>query len=204
MEPYCSCHPTDRDTGYGCGRTEVSVRQLAHRIFRSAQWPIFAPHPAIMLQRKQTLYFLLAAICGVLTFFFPVDTFTRGDQTFEFRTTGLFLDDGTEVADAALKVPFAAVLGLLSALLLGLITLYRNRSRQARLAGILNLLLIAVQVFLFITDNSIRAYLEQGGRVVNRFGLSALLPLVMVLLVLLAIRGIRKDEALVRSMDRLR
>lgn len=160
--------------------------------------------PAPMLQRKQTLFLLLAAVCGGLTFLFPVDTFIRGDQSFVFRTTGFFTGDGANVVDAALKVPFAAVLGLLSALLIGLVFLYRNRPRQMRLARMLNLLLIAVQVFLFITDNSVRAYLEQGGRVENHFGLAALLPLVMVLLVLLAIRGIRKDEALVRSMDRLR
>ncbi|MBP8822181.1 MAG: DUF4293 domain-containing protein [Flavobacteriales bacterium] len=157
-----------------------------------------------MLQRKQTLFLLLAALCGGLTFLFPVDTFTRGGQTFVFRTTGLFMGDGTEVVDASLKVPFAPVIGLLSAFLLAIIFLYGNRTRQLRLARILNLLVIAVEVFLFITDNSVRAFLELGGEVENRFGPSAVLPLVMVVFVLLAIRGIRKDEQLVKSMDRLR
>lgn len=158
----------------------------------------------IMLQRKQTLFLLLAAICGALTFVFPVDSFVRGDQGFVFRTTGFFTREGTPVVDAAAKVPFAVLLGFLSALLLAIAFMYKNRARQLRLARIVNLLLLAVVVFLFITDNSIRAYLEQGGKVSNSFGLSAILPLVMIVFTFLAERGIRKDEELVKSMDRLR
>ncbi|MBZ0207220.1 MAG: DUF4293 domain-containing protein [Flavobacteriales bacterium] len=157
-----------------------------------------------MLQRKQTLFLLLAALCGVLTFFFPVDTFVRGDQTFFFRTTGFFTADGTPVTDATAKVPFAALIGVLSALLLGVIFLYKNRVRQLRITRMVNLLVMAILVFLFITDNSMRAYLEQGGKVENSFGFSAILPLLMVVFTLLAERGIRKDEALVKGMDRLR
>jgi formate hydrogenlyase subunit 3/multisubunit Na+/H+ antiporter MnhD subunit len=157
-----------------------------------------------MLQRKQTLFLLLAAICGALTFLFPVETFTRGDQTYFFRTTGLFMADGTAVVDAALKVPFFIVIGFLAAVLVVAIFLYRNRQRQITVVRAMSLLLVAVAVFLFITGNSVKAYLEQGGRVEEHFGVSAILPLVMVVLVFLAERGIRKDEALVRSADRLR
>lgn len=157
-----------------------------------------------MLQRKQSLFLLLAAICGALTFVFPVDSFTRGDQGFVFRTTGFFMVDGTRVADAAAKVPFAILLGFLSAMLVAIIFMYTNRKRQLRLTRIVTLLTTAVVVFLFITDNSIRAYLEQGGKVSNCFGLSAGLPLLMIVFTFLAERGIRKDEELVKSMDRLR
>lgn len=157
-----------------------------------------------MIQRKQSIFLLLAALCGALTFLFPVDSFMRGDQTFEFRTTGFFMSDGTQVVDAAAKVPFAPVIGLLSVLLVVIVFLYKNRPRQLLLARTANLLTMAVVVFLFITDNSIRAYLAQGGRVENTFGISAGLPLLMIVFILLAERGIRKDEALVKSMDRLR
>lgn len=157
-----------------------------------------------MLQRKQTVLLLLAVLCGVLTFFFPVDTFQRGDQAYVFRTTGLFLPDGTPVPDASTKVPFAAVLGVLSAALLVAVFLYRNRPRQILFVRSSYILLLAVVAFLFITDTSITAYLEKGGNVTNHYGASALLPVAMLVLAFLAERGIRKDEALVRSMDRLR
>ena len=157
-----------------------------------------------MLQRKQSLFLLLAALCGALTFVFPVDTFMRGEQTFIFRTTGFFTGDGTPITDATAKVPFAILLGVLSALLVGIIFMYNNRVRQLRLTRMANLLVMAILVFLFITDNSLRAYLEQGGTVDNSFGIAAVLPLLMVVFTLLAERGIRKDEALVKGMDRLR
>ena len=157
-----------------------------------------------MLQRKQSLFLLLAAICGALTFAFPVDTFMRGDQIFIFRTTGFFTGEGVPITDATAKVPFAILLGVLSALLVGIIFMFNNRVRQLRLTRMANLLVMAILVFLFITDNSLRAYLEQGGKVDNTFGLAAILPLLMVVFTLLAERGIRKDEALVKGMDRLR
>lgn len=157
-----------------------------------------------MIQRKQSIFLLLAALCGALTFLFPVDSFMRGDQAFEFRTTGFFMADGTRVVDAAAKVPFAPVIALVSVLLIVVVFLYKNRSRQLLLTRIANLITIAVVVFLFITDNSVRSYLAQGGRVENTYGISAGLPLLMIVFILLAESGIRKDQALVKSMDRLR
>lgn len=157
-----------------------------------------------MLQRKQTVFLLLAAVLGGLTFLFPVDTFTRGDQQFIFRTYGIYTGAGIPMADATLKVPFAAVMGVIIALLVALAFMYRNRMRQLRLARMANLLLLAMVVFLFLHDNSIRAYLEQGGTVERSIGASAVLPVLMVVLVSLAERGIRKDEELVKSVDRLR
>lgn len=157
-----------------------------------------------MLQRKQSLFLLLAAICGALTFFFPVATFTRGDKSWSFRTTGLFMADGTPVLGADLKVPFFIVIGFLAVMLMVAIFLYKNRQRQITVVRTVNLLLVAVSVYLYITGTSVKAYLDQGGLVEEHFGFSEVLPLVMIVLVSMAVRGIREDEALVRSADRLR
>ena len=157
-----------------------------------------------MIQRRQTVFLLLAALCGALTFLFPVATFTRGDRSWSFFTTGLFMADGTPVVDAPMRVPFFIVIGFLAAALVVAVFLYKNRQRQVTVVRTVNLLLTAVAVYLFITSNSVRAYLDQGGLVEEHFGISAVLPLAMVVLVFLAERGIRKDEALVKSMDRLR
>ena len=63
---------------------------------------------------------------------------------------------------------------------------------------------LGVIAFLFITDNSMRAYLERSGEVVSSYGPRFFLPMVILVLAFLAERGIRKDEELVRSVDRLR
>jgi uncharacterized membrane protein len=157
-----------------------------------------------MIQRKQTLFLLLAAIGGGLTFLFPVETFTQGDRNFIFQTSGLYLADGTPVVDVGLKVPFHWLIGFLAAVFLAAIFFFKQRRRQLAIVRSANLLLIGATVFLFITSNSVRAWLEQGGRVGATYGASAVLPLAMIVFAFLAERGIRRDEKLVRSMDRLR
>jgi hypothetical protein len=58
--------------------------------------------------------------------------------------------------------------------------------------------------FLFITDNSVQAYLEVDGEVERHFGLSFFAPVVALILAFMAERAIRSDEVLIRSVDRLR
>lgn len=157
-----------------------------------------------MLQRKQTLFLLLAAISAGLTYLFPVATYLRHGQSFVFRTYGVFTGQGVPVADAAMRVPFAIVIGLVCALLLTVIFLYRNRPRQLRLTRLAALLMVAVGAFFFITDRSLLTYLEQGGEVAREYGVSIGLPTLSIVFCAMALRGIKRDEELVRSMDRLR
>ncbi|MGV9011549.1 MAG: DUF4293 domain-containing protein [Flavobacteriales bacterium] len=157
-----------------------------------------------MIQRKQTIFLLLATLCGALTFFFPIETFTQDVRSFIFSTSGLFQADGQPIVDASPKLPFSFLFAFFSLVMLVAIMLFKDRKRQLLVVRTANLLLIGTTVFLFITSNSVRAYLEQGGRVNSQFGPSALLPLAMIVFAFLAERAILKDEALVRSADRLR
>ena len=158
-----------------------------------------------MWQRKQTLFLVLAAFSAVATWWFPVSSYQRGQELFLFRTTGLYMTDGTEVVDAALKVPFNVVFTVIAVALLGCIFVYANRARQARFVRSTYLVTLGAIAFLFITDNSIAAFLEEGsGHVNSSYGLSFFLPLATLVFSFLAERSIKSDEALVRSADRLR
>ncbi len=157
-----------------------------------------------MIQRIQSLYLLAAALCGGLTFAFPVVTYLRDGQLFIFRTTGLVTGEGATVTDVSLKVPFAMLIGALAVAYLGFILLYKDRRRQARLIGFLDLLSFGLFVYFFITDRSIQSYLGTGHDLVITYGASMVLPAAMALFGRLAVRAIHKDEALVRSADRLR
>ncbi|MBK7086795.1 MAG: DUF4293 family protein, partial [Flavobacteriales bacterium] len=88
-----------------------------------------------MIQRKQTIFLALAAPTPSRANLVPFATYTVAGsvQAVEFRTTGLFMVDGTPVADASPKVPFVAVFGLLGAVLVVAIFLFKNRPRQARI-----------------------------------------------------------------------
>ena len=98
-------------------------------------------------------------------------------------------------------MPFSILLSLLALALVIAIFMYKNRPRQMRFVRGSYLLMLAIIAFMFITDNSVGAYLEGAERT---FGLSFVMPLVALVLTVMAERGIRADEKLVRSMDRLR
>lgn len=157
-----------------------------------------------MIQRIQSIFLAVALLFGALTFVFPVAEYQRGDQGFQFRTMGLVTAEGQPVVDATTKVPFGILIGVCALAYGVLIFLYRNRPRQIRVAGAVNLVMMALVVFLFITDRSIQTFLEQGGKVAVHYGASMFLPVGMMICGFLAVRAIRKDEQLVRSMDRLR
>ncbi len=154
-----------------------------------------------MIQRKQTLFLLLAALLVLSTWLFPIATYQSTAETYELMTYGLYTADGVKVTDADLKMPFSILLSLLALALVIAIFLYSNRPRQMRFVRGSYLLMLAIIAFMFITDNSVGAYLEGAERT---FGLSFVMPLVALVLTVMAERGIRADEKLVRSMDRLR
>lgn len=80
---------------------------------------------------------------------------------------------------------------------------FKNRMRQlflTRFAIIVNVMFLLLSVLFFYRDY---ANLEQGAFEIG-FEFGPLLVLITILFCYLAIRAIKKDERLVRSMDRLR
>ncbi|MCC6399515.1 MAG: DUF4293 domain-containing protein [Flavobacteriales bacterium] len=157
-----------------------------------------------MIQRKQTLFLALAAAVAALANLFPFATYTVGDLQVVFRSTGLFLGDGTVLEEASPKVPFAAVLGLLAVLPLVTIFFYKDRTRQVRFVRFTYLLSLGALAFAVITDRSIQVFMSGRGAVEVAYGAAFAAPVLVLVMAFLAERGIRKDEALIRSMDRLR
>lgn len=141
-----------------------------------------------MIQRIQTLWLLIVALTAFATY-----TLTLYVGT---------LVDGTE-KQFLLADDFALVLVIIPLGILAMVCLFlfRNRKLQFRLSVlgvVLSIGFIALEYFRvegFKRDNLIQS---------GSYQLGALLPIVMVLFFFLAARGIRRDEKLVKSMDRLR
>jgi hypothetical protein len=158
-----------------------------------------------MIQRKQTVFLALAAVLAGLMYAFPLVEYDRVDhQRFSLKLWGLFNGDGRTVPDVALKLPVHVVTGMLIALLLVCIFLYGSRGRQLRFVRMAYLFALAIQVGALITHMSVKAYIAQGSSVEYTFGPSFFFPIGILVLCYLAERGIRKDEELIKSMDRLR
>lgn len=148
-----------------------------------------------MIQRIQSLYLLLAVIAlGAL--FFPASFGDLNPGSAIERSQAL-ADNTLNLEDSNLSMisTFAGI-----ALFLAAIFLFKNRRLQTRIVAVS--MLAALLVFLgaawLFMDNSKLA----GNDLAPGLGLGS--PVIAILFGWLANRAIRKDENLVRSMDRLR
>ena len=157
-----------------------------------------------MIQRIQTVYFLAIAVLSAITFFVPVANLYDAVNVLLYKLNyqGLVLVDGetplvlNNLATWSLKV----ISGIIPLVALVAIFLYKKRVLQVRLSFINMLLMFGYYAILFIC-------LIQGARSMEadwNLRIPAAFPLVCVVLDWLAIRAIGKDEALIRSLNRLR
>jgi hypothetical protein len=141
-----------------------------------------------MIQRVQSIWLLLAAICAFVTY--PLVLYIGK------------LADGTErqflLGDHFILMLFIIALGLLS---LVCIFLFKNRKLQFRLV-VLDIVLTVAYVFLQYV--MVEQFKKDLAIQTGSYKVAALLPLLMIVFLILAARGIYKDEKLVKSLDRLR
>ncbi|MDO4757536.1 MAG: DUF4293 domain-containing protein [Parabacteroides sp.] len=153
-----------------------------------------------MLQRIQTVYLLVIVALTVAMLFLPLAVLQSGDQLFAFDAAGI----STMAEQPELIYPtwglfaLAVVISLLAFLI---IFLFKNRVLQIRLCVFNAILMLGFYgLFAFFCWN-VKGQMEAASMSL-KFALS--FPLVSLILNYLAIRNIGADEALVRSLDRLR
>nr|WP_315245868.1 DUF4293 domain-containing protein [uncultured Flavobacterium sp.] len=136
-----------------------------------------------MIQRIQTIYLLLTfLVTGVLLFFVPL--WTINGKPFYFMQDQVY----------------TVLLGLSTMLTIISIISYKKRQNQfvmGRLNIILNLILLGLFVYRSLN-------LSGEAATVSEKGIGMFLPIVAIVLLVLANKAIKKDEDLVKSVDRLR
>ncbi len=137
-----------------------------------------------MIQRIQTLYLILAFVAtGILSLVFPLWTLTGGKE---------YLASENQV--------YPILFGLSTALTIYTIIIFKKRQTQFvinRLNIILNLILLGLFVYRSLN-------LSGETPAVSEKGIGMFLPIVAIVLLVLANKAIKKDEDLVKSVDRLR
>ncbi|MFN7098757.1 MAG: DUF4293 domain-containing protein [Flavobacterium sp.] len=136
-----------------------------------------------MIQRIQTVYLFLAfVVTGVLAFFIPL--WNEGNGTpYYFMQSQVY----------------TILFGLSTTLSVFSILSYKKRQTQfvlGRLNMILNLILLGLFVY--------RSLSVSGEAAASEKGIGMFLPVVAIVLLALANKAIKKDEDLVKSVDRLR
>jgi len=137
-----------------------------------------------MIQRKQSIYLFLS---GIISSIFA----TNFDNLFDIKLDWLSNpEQGNYIFSLAFF--FSALISFLT------IMLYKKRSLQIKLDWlniILNVLLIGSFVY---------SLLNLPGEEISEKGIWALVPLASIVLVSIANRMIKKDDDLVKSVDRFR
>ena len=155
-----------------------------------------------MLQRIQTIWLFLATVALFALLLFPyLQIIDVNGAPKVFKATGIFETVNGQVGQTksfmALTVA-TVVLGLLPFIT---IFLYRDRKRQINLAYITIVLILGYIFWLLETTKEFVGNLSLKP---ENYGLGVLLPSLAILFIIFAVKGIRKDEKLVKSADRLR
>ncbi len=136
-----------------------------------------------MIQRIQSIWFLLASACSFLSLVMPfyIGTTTDGKKSYQL--------DGME------NIYFILLTCVVGAVSFITIFLFKKRRRQVRLA-VVNIMFEIVLILLYSLQ--VKEFIE------GTYALSALLQAAVLFFLLLALRGIGKDIKVIRSSDRLR
>jgi len=136
-----------------------------------------------MIQRIQTLWLLVAVAAGLLSVKFP------------FYTGTLVVNNAYLSLTAAENIPIL-ILTVLSALISFVtIFLFKNRKQQTNLT-LLNIFISIIIVILYV--------LQLKNFSTGHFSLTSIFVFVLPIALIMALIGIRRDEKVIKSLDRLR
>ena len=155
-----------------------------------------------MIQRIQSLYLSLIFFLSIL--------FTRGSYLNFTNKTGsvikisfrsIFRDSGLQgITEIEKIIPITIIIFLIPVVSLLTIFLYKNRKIQMWLSAIL---IVFITLFIIVSSYYAWFVITNFGTVLVP-GLKMVVIAIMLTLAILAYRGIRKDDNLVKSYDRLR
>jgi hypothetical protein len=159
-----------------------------------------------MLQRKQTLFLLGVVICMSITAVLPVWNYTTGTASVSLEM-GILTYTDNEGTDILGSVNFLYLLGIaITGGIVGLINIFKfnNRKMQMKISMLNSLLIITYIVisYLFVPKQAADLL---GVQVTGfHFQYGFFFTVVALVFNILARVFIKKDEDLVRSVDRLR
>ncbi len=152
-----------------------------------------------MIQRVQTIWLLLASLTLMMLLLVPIVTKINDNTEFWILVSGLY----QKAASGTAKIEAFTAL-MVSTLVVSVITFanifaFSNRTLQKRICNVVIILIISLSFWISQAAQKIPGGLEN----VN-YNVGAFMPVLAILFVFMAMRGIRKDEQLIKSADRLR
>lgn len=150
-----------------------------------------------MIQRKQTVFLLLALVATVCCLCLPVGTFVKEGMGADSTVFNLWVEqDG--IKNFAVW-PLFVVLLLSCPVCLMAVFAYHNRMLQSKLCVVCMGLMIVWGAALFFFATTLG-----GDGAAFHVGFASAFPVVALVLYFMARRGVLADEKLVRAADRIR
>lgn len=136
-----------------------------------------------MLQRIQSVYLIVASVLSLCSM--ALDLFATKELIIKASAhTALLIAGSLMIAETVAPI-----------------FLFKNRGLQKRICYMAILMQLFFLIVLLVT---VYKQVPRGLSGVQGFQIASIFPLINSILIYLAIRGIKKDDELIRSMDRLR
>ena len=150
-----------------------------------------------MLQRIQSVYLLLTSACMLIASVAPLIFFAHESEKVVFEAMGLY-----QSGELMFSTWGLFVIGVIATVLaLATVFLYKNRILQIRVSVFNVVVMLCFYAYLGFLSWKIN---PESGLVFDKIGIGIIMPIISIILTYLAIRNIGADEALVRSLNRLR
>jgi uncharacterized membrane protein len=162
-----------------------------------------------MIQRRQTIFMLLSAIISALLFFIPLMSFEANSSVMSFTIFGIENPIDTLTLSQSYTWPLIVLTVLMTILPIYTLLRYKKRKHQVKMCQLdmlLNIVFIGVVFLYYEADiqEVIAAVEGDEYQLEVAYFIGMAIPLVNLVLEILAIRGIKKDIELLKSIDRLR
>ncbi len=153
-----------------------------------------------MIQRIQTVYLVLALVVLSFLFLAPICSYADAEGTsFALSIKDMVGSDGS-VVGAKSNVTLLILSPIAALAVIFMIVQFKNRQKQLSAGRLIYFLLgtIIILAWFFIEAN------KYEGMEITGYGLGYFAPVAALPFIFLANRAIKKDEELVKSLDRLR
>lgn len=155
-----------------------------------------------MIQRVQSIFLFLASLSIFALFLFPIaHNVYIGPIPKTIMIKGIYQDMGGQMVRTTSFLALTIVSAVMGIVPLVILFLYKNRKQQLALCYGFILVLIG---FSFWMSQTVQGVMEGATISLASFGIGAGLTSISIFFTLMAIRGIKNDEKLIKSAERLR
>lgn len=187
-------------------RLQGNKSSFVPAFFINRRLMIFA-QTAFMIQRIQSIYLLAVAISGILMYFFPLVSLVPSAASaspviYHLSALQVEILDGGQTSVYVRYWPSLILNAFIVAFSVYTILQFRKRPFQVKCANVLLLLIIAELALMAFDVERLKSSAAPDH--MTAYNIFTAIPIIQVILARMAVSGIKKDEALVRSADRLR